>query len=92
MAVFHEDNEIGKIAACFGTHQVRHFEAEIMILGVSQHFRMGLGQTAKLCLPVAIQNDPIHLILWRRSTSFPAFAPGCIEAHILRRTDRVEGV
>jgi hypothetical protein len=48
------------------------FSPEVMVLGVGDHFGVCSGNAAELRLPIAIQYDPVDVILRRRTARVPA--------------------
>src|ERR1700730_10938952 len=55
------NNEIRAVDAFLTQEDIRHFEAEAVVLDVTAHFRNPLQSLGKRSLPVAIENDVVHL-------------------------------
>ena len=72
VAVIHQHDEVGQILPRFGAVAIRHFQAKIVVLGVGDHLGMRFGDAAELRLPVAVEHDPVDLVLRRRAARVPA--------------------
>src|SRR5581483_337183 len=59
------DDEIGDIAARRRAHQIRHFEAEVLVLHIGAHTRMRFHNAAEFGLPVAVADDPVDVAFAR---------------------------
>ena len=70
--VVHQHDEVGQILPRLRAVAVRHFQAEIVVLHVGAHLRMRLGDAAELRLPVAVEHDPVDVVLRRRTARLPA--------------------
>ena len=65
MPVIHQHDEVGQLLSYLGAVTIWHFQTEIVVLGVGNHFRMR-SDAAEFRLPVAVEHDPIDLVLGRR--------------------------
>ena len=85
--VVHQHDEVGEIAADLGAVAVRHLEAEVVVLHVRLHPRVGLGHAAELGFPVAVQHHPVDVAA--RGIRLPAVRPGRVEADVRGRADGI---
>lgn len=73
--VIHPYYEIGPIFPRLGATAVRHLESEIVAFSVSDHPRVRFGDAAELGFPVAVEHDPVDVILRRRTAGVPPIRP-----------------
>ena len=66
VTVIHQHDEVGQILPRLGAVAVRHFQAEVMVLGVGAHLRVRFGDAAEFAFPVAVEHDPVDVVLRRR--------------------------
>ena len=79
----------GRYRRDLGAVAVRHLEAEVVVLRVGAHARVRLGDAAELGLPVAVEDDPVDMVLRRRAARVPAVGLRRGEADVRRRAGRV---
>ncbi len=92
VAVIHQHDEVGPILPHLGAVAVRHFQAEIVVLGVGDHLGMRLGHAAELGLPVAVEHDPVDVVLRRRTARLPAVGARRVEADVPGGAGGVVGI
>ena len=84
MPIVHQHDEVGQILARLRAVAVGHLETEVVILGVGDHRGMRFGHAAELALPVAVEHDPVDLVLRRRAAGVPAVGARRVEANVRR--------
>ena len=86
VAVIHQHDEVGQIPPRLGAVAVGHFQAEVVVLDVGVDARVGFGDAAELGFPIAVEDDPVDMVL-RRGVGLPA-----VSRDVLNRTCAVEPV
>src|ERR1043166_692325 len=89
-SIVHLDDEVGKVFARGGPHQVRDLEVEALVFRVGADAGMRFSDTAEFRLPIAIAHDPVDMTLARVCLPDGAFGGG--EIDVPRRALRVVSV
>src|SRR4051794_32601341 len=87
--VIHKHDEVWKVLAGLGAISIGHFQAEVMVLGVGDHFGMRFSDAAEFSLPIAIIHDPVDLIFGWRPAGVPAIGAGGVETDVASRSRMV---
>jgi len=92
VTVIHQHDEVGQILPRLGAIAIRHFQTEVMVLGVSDHLGMRFNDTAKFGFPVAVEHDPVDLVLRRRTARIPAVRARRVEPDVAGGAGGIVGI
>ena len=92
VAVIHQHDEVGQILPHLGAVAIRHFQAEVVVLHVGDHLGMRFGHAAELRLPVAVEHDPVDVVLRRRAARFPAVGARRVEPDVAGGAGGIVGI
>lgn len=90
--IIHQHDEVGQTIACPGAVAIRHFQTEVVVLCVGDHLGMRFSDAAELRLPIAVEHDPIDVVLRRRAARFPTLGTRRIEPDMPGGASRIVGI